>query len=83
MTECVLLDLSFNNIRMIEGLDCLLKLEVLNLSNNKISVIENMDMLEKLTHFNLANNCLENLDNVSIYIYILEIHQILCFFNLV
>lgn len=50
---------------MIEGLDCLQKLEVLNLANNKISVIEKMDMLEKLTHFNLANNLLEDLDNVK------------------
>eukprot|EP00064_Thunnus_orientalis_P002945 superscaffoldBa00000232_g2953 len=59
-----LLDLSFNNIEKIEGLESLRKLEVLNLSNNKIPVIENMDTLEKLTFFCFSNNLVGQLDNV-------------------
>lgn len=60
-----LLDLSFNSIEKIEGLESLRKLEVLNLSNNRISVIENMDTLEKITHFFIANNLIEKLDKVT------------------
>lgn len=59
------LDLSFNSIEKIEGLESLRKLELLNLSNNRISVIENMDTLEKLSHFCFANNLLGQLDNVT------------------
>lgn len=60
-----LLDLSFNSIQKIEGLESLRKLEVLNLCNNRISVIENMDTLEKITLFFIANNHLGQLDNVT------------------
>lgn len=61
---CVL-DLSFNNIKKIEGLNGLQKLEVLNLSNNRISLIENMDSLMELTVFCIANNKLHQLNNVT------------------
>ena len=59
-----LLDLSFNGIELIEGLESLQKLELLNLSDNKISVLENMETLERLTHFSIANNLLGELDIV-------------------
>lgn len=65
-----LLDLSFNRIGKIGGLESLQKLEVLNLSNNRISVIENMDKLENLTHFCIANNLIEQLDNVTSFSFI-------------
>lgn len=58
------LDLSFNHIEKIEGLESLKKLEELNLSNNRISVLENMDSLENLVSFNIANNSLKQLDEV-------------------
>lgn len=61
------LDLSSNNIKKIEGLDNLRKLEMLLLANNKISVIENMDALEELTIFNIGHNCIEHRDNVTFF----------------
>lgn len=59
------LDLSSNNIKKIEGLDNLRKLEILLLAKNRISVIENMDTLEELTIFNIGHNCIEQQDNVT------------------
>lgn len=64
------LDLSFNRIKKIEGLDSLTKLELLNLTDNKISAIENMDSLQKLTNFGIANNLIPQLENVQINKYI-------------
>jgi len=62
-------DLSFNNIEMIEGLDKLTCLQDLTLYNNRISRIENMDKLTDLHVFSIGNNNLTDLDNVSdIYI---------------
>uniref|UniRef100_A0A3B5K6D4 Dynein regulatory complex subunit 3 n=1 Tax=Takifugu rubripes TaxID=31033 RepID=A0A3B5K6D4_TAKRU len=57
-------NLSSNNIKKIEGLENLRKLEMLLLAKNKISVIENMDTLEELTIFNIGHNCIEHRDNV-------------------
>lgn len=59
------LDLSFNNIEGIEGLDSLVKLEDLSLYNNRISVIENMDTLLNLHVLSIGNNFLAQLENVS------------------
>lgn len=59
------LDLSFNNIEEIEGLDSLVKLEDFSLYNNRISVIENMDTLLNLHVLSIGNNFLAQLENVS------------------
>lgn len=58
------LDLSFNNIEVIEGLDQLTKLEDLTLYSNRISKIENMDNLENLQVFSIGNNVLKDLEHV-------------------
>lgn len=76
------LDLSSNNIKKIEGLDNLRKLEMLLLAKNKISVIENMDTLEELTIFNIGHNCIEHRDNVTIVfrnkipVYTIKMHSL-------
>ena len=59
-------DLSFNNIEVIDGLDCLPKLEDLTLYNNRISTLENMDQLTRLHVFSIGNNNLGSLENVCI-----------------
>ena len=61
----LVLDLSFNNIEVIEGLDKLTKLKDLTLYNNRISKIENMEALSQLHVFSIGNNSLKQLDNVS------------------
>lgn len=61
----VLLDLSYNNIEKIEGLDTLVKLQDLILFNNRISVIENMDALLNIEIISLGNNLISQLDSVS------------------
>ena len=60
------LDLSFNNIEVIEGLERLTQLEDLTLYNNRISQLENMDALEKLHVLSIGNNKLSELDNVRV-----------------
>lgn len=50
------LDVSFNNVRSIKGLDTLVKLEKLYLINNKIKKIENLDLLINLTELELGDN---------------------------
>ncbi len=61
----VWLDLSFNNIEKIEGLDNLTKLKDLSLYNNQIKKIENINALEKLEVFSIGNNQLTDISNVS------------------
>lgn len=51
-----ILDLSFNRIREIEGLENLTNLDKLFLSSNKISKIENLSHLTKLTLLELGDN---------------------------
>lgn len=60
-----LLDLSFNNIEAIEGLDTLVNLEDLSLFNNRISKIDSLDALVKLQVLSLGNNHISNMMNVS------------------
>jgi len=60
-----LLDLSFNNIEVIEGLEKLTKLEDLTLFNNRIQLLENMDSFPNLHVFSIGNNNLSSLENVS------------------
>jgi Leucine-rich repeat (LRR) protein len=51
-----ILDLSFNRIKEIEGLDKLEKLEKLFLSSNKITKIKNVKCLKNLTMLELGDN---------------------------
>ena len=62
---CLIADLSFNNIEVMEGLDKLSKMKDLTLYNNRISKIENMESLSQLHVFSIGNNNLKQLDNVS------------------
>ena len=48
------LDLSFNKISKIEGLDTLVKLVDLSLFNNQIETIENLDALTELNVFSIG-----------------------------
>lgn len=59
------LDLSFNNITKIEGLDALTELTDLSLYHNRIKVIENMDNLKKLNVFSIGNNQVDDESGVS------------------
>lgn len=51
-----ILDLSFNRITQIQGLDRLQKLEKLFLSSNKIAKIENVNHLKTLKLLELGDN---------------------------
>ena len=53
------LDLSFNNIEVIEGLDTLTQLKDLTLFNNRIKTLGAMDTLTQLQVFSVGNNKLE------------------------
>lgn len=65
MHNFYLVDLSFNNIEVIEGLDMLGKLRDLTLFNNRITRIENMDALVNLHVLSIGNNNIKGLENVS------------------
>jgi len=60
-----ILDLSFNNITRIEGLDSLTELTDLSLYNNRITIIENMDTLKKLNVFSIGKNQIDDENSVS------------------
>lgn len=51
-----MLDLSFNRIREIEGLEHLINLEKLYLSSNRITKIENVNHLKTLKMLELGDN---------------------------
>lgn len=51
-----ILDISFNILRTIEGLDQLTQLKKLFLVNNKISKIENLSNLQQLQMLELGSN---------------------------
>lgn len=51
-----MLDLSFNRIREIEGLEHLINLEKLYLSSNRITKIENVNHLKNLKMLELGDN---------------------------
>jgi hypothetical protein len=53
-TNLTWLDLSFNKITKIEGLDTLEKLVDLSLFNNQLAVIENLDALKDLNVLSLG-----------------------------
>jgi Leucine-rich repeat (LRR) protein len=58
------LDLSFNSIDRIEGLDECLDLEELLLFRNTISKIEGVSMMKKLVIFNLGSNLVKEIEEV-------------------
>jgi len=60
------LDLSFNRIERIEGLDRLTKLTDLSLCNNQITKIENLRDCKKLKILSLGNNKIAQLDQVKV-----------------
>jgi Leucine-rich repeat (LRR) protein len=66
-----ILDLSFNNITRLEGLDSLTELTDLSLYNNRITVIENMDSLKKLNVFSIGNNQVDDENSVSKKIFLI------------
>lgn len=51
-----MLDLSFNRIQEIAGLENLLKLEKLYLTANKITSIKNLNHLQNITQLELGDN---------------------------
>ncbi|PNG51686.1 Leucine-rich repeat-containing protein 48, partial [Tetrabaena socialis] len=63
-TNLTWLDLSFNRITAISGLETLTKLVDLSLFSNQISKIENLDTLSNLNVLSLGNNQLAQLDHV-------------------
>lgn len=52
------LDLSFNNISKLEGLDKLVKLTDLSLFSNKLEKVENIQTLTELVVLSLGKTCL-------------------------
>lgn len=65
-----LLDLSFNNIKEIKGLEKLKNLQDLSLFSNFITKVENLDGCPLLNVFSIGNNKLENYESVFIYLYL-------------
>jgi Leucine-rich repeat (LRR) protein len=68
LTQLEWLDLSFNNIEEISGLDNLVQLRDLSLAHNRIKTVGNLDALKTLQVLSLANNLIEEnteWDNVS------------------
>ena len=62
------LDLSFNMIEKIEGLDTLTDLEDLSLYDNKISKLEGLEQLRNLNVLSVGKNQLEQLDKSVDYL---------------
>lgn len=58
------LDLSFNRLTKIEGLETLVNLEQLSLFDNQITEIENMGTLQKLVIFSIGRNLIAERNSV-------------------
>jgi len=58
-------DLSFNNISKIEGLETLTRLNDLSLFSNQITTLEGMDTLVNLKVLSLGKNNIKNMDKVG------------------
>lgn len=68
MENLVVLDLSLNQLVVLENLDSLVKLEILDLGYNRIEKIQGLDALVNLRNLNLKNNRIkeiEGFDNSS------------------
>lgn len=59
-----IIDLSFNNIKEIKGIDKLKNLQDLSLFSNFIQKVENLDECPLLNVFSIGNNKLENYESV-------------------
>ena len=70
------LDLSFNNITEITGLDALGKLEDLSLFNNRISVIQNLDNNTNLQCLSIGNNQITGGNNWSSVMYLRQFSKL-------
>lgn len=69
MNFCLsLIDLSFNQIKKIEGLDQLTKLTDLSLFHNEITVVENLENLVELKVLSIGDNQIKNLDKLVHYL---------------
>ena len=62
LTTLKWLDLSFNNIKVMEGLESLVNLTDLSLFNNQIKVLQNIDNCKDLQCLSLGNNAVPSLD---------------------
>lgn len=62
------LDLSFNLITKIEGLDSCLKLTDLSLFKNRITVLSGLDNLRELNVLSVGSNMLANLEDSIDYL---------------
>lgn len=63
LTNLKVVDLSFNEIRVIENLDSLIHLEKLYLSNNKISSVEGLENLSNLKVLELGSNKIRSINS--------------------
>jgi hypothetical protein len=61
-------DLSFNNIREIQGLDKLKKLKDLSLAHNFIQEVDGLKSLKELQLLSLGHNELSNLQHTALYL---------------
>ena len=68
LVNLVWLDLSFNSIEVIQGLDCCTKIADLSLYSNQIKAISGLDKLTQLNVLSLGKNCLSNLDESIKYL---------------
>ena len=62
------LDLSFNCIQKIEGLNTLTELQDLSLFSNEIKKVENIDNCTKLNVLSLGNNKIADLESFYLYL---------------
>lgn len=74
LTTLEYLDLSQNEIYLINGLDKLTRLRHLNLSHNKITHIERLDKLTCLTYLNLSYNQISWIDGLNKLIRLTELN---------
>ena len=68
MVNLTWLDLSFNLIQKIEGLDTLTKLTDLSLYSNQIRDIENLEALKQLNVFSFGKNLVTDMERTVKYI---------------
>ena len=67
LKELKWLDLSFNRISAIEGMDNLVNLTDLSLYNNKIAVLDGLFNCTKLNIFSIGNNLIRSFEEIISY----------------